>query len=449
MNSTCPPDLAAALATLPLPVAVVDLETTGGHFHNDRITEIAIWRFANGQAGRHEWLVQPQQPISRFITELTGISNEMVADAPVFAELAPELLPLLQGHILVAHNSRFDYSFLRHEFARAGHAFAAPTLCTVQLSRRLYPQYHKHNLDSIIERFAIATDTRHRAWADVAALLDFLRLGLREHGADAWLAQWPQLVRPAYPPVWLPEHLRHMLYRLPDTPGISVWRHPGHQQAAVMAHEQTFSQISALFNSPGAADRWRDTAQIDFTPAASLLHAHALAAEHSGSAAEDGPAAWHTVRFGDNGRGGLRAQVVPLYNGRHPQRPYGLFAHPKGAKRALAEWARQYGFCPAELNLPGCEKGCPVADSGQCAGDCDRHKTAAILKAATRLPVCDWGSAHEVMLHEHDALNGCRAALHCAAGAIELADGSWYFHEQLPRLFKQRFKQREGVEILA
>ena len=107
------PQLAAALATLPLPVAVVDLETTGGHFEQDRVTEVAVLRFEQGRISRHQWLVNPQQPISAFITRLTGISNEMVADAPVFADIAPALLPLLQGHILVAHNSRFDYTFLR------------------------------------------------------------------------------------------------------------------------------------------------------------------------------------------------------------------------------------------------------------------------------------------------------------------------------------------------
>lgn len=451
MTADCPPDLAAALAALPLPVAVVDLETTGGHFQQDRIIEIALWRFADGQASRHEWLVQPQQPISRFITELTGISDSMVASAPVFATLAPQLLPLLQGHILVAHNSRFDYAFLCYEFARTGHAFAAPTLCTVQLSRRLYPQYPKHNLDSIIERFAIPSTTRHRAWADVAALTTFLHTSLRQHGADAWLAQWRQLVRPGYPPHWLPAALRQQLYRLPDTPGISVWQHPGHQHPAVMAHAQAFSQITALLNGPGAADRWRDTVHIGFTPTASLLHAHVLMAAHSGRAAEGGNAAWHTIRFYDNGHGTLRAQVAPLHNGRHPQRPYGLFAHPKGARRALAVWAQQHGLCPARLQQSGADHAhaCPVAISAACDGNCTPHSPTYILHAATQLPVCDWGTRHEVLLDEHDPLTGCRATLHCAAGAIRLADGQWYFHEHLPRLFKQRFKMREGIQVLA
>ncbi|WP_066569115.1 PolC-type DNA polymerase III [Snodgrassella sp. CFCC 13594] len=194
--------LAQALRTLPLPVAIVDLETTGGHFEQDRITEIAILRLYQGQWQRHQWLVNPQQPISEFITSLTGISNDMVADAPVFGALAERLLPLLRGHLLVAHNSRFDYTFLRREFARAGIAFAAPTLCTVQFSRKLYPQHFKHNLDSIIARFHIQIDPadRHRAMGDVVALSQFLSLSLAEKKAPSMAQSMAAIGKTTLPP---------------------------------------------------------------------------------------------------------------------------------------------------------------------------------------------------------------------------------------------------------
>ena len=139
------PRLAAAFSRIGLPVAVVDLETTGGNLYQDRVTEVAVLRFENGQATRYEWLVNPQQPISDFIARLPGIDDELVKDAPFFGQIAADLLPLLRGTLLLAHNSRFDYTFLRHEFQRIGIDFAAPALCTVQLSRRLYPQFHKHN----------------------------------------------------------------------------------------------------------------------------------------------------------------------------------------------------------------------------------------------------------------------------------------------------------------
>ena len=180
------PQLAACFARLGMPVAVVDLETTGGNMYEDRVTEVALLRFEGGKITQHQWLVNPEQPISPFITRLTGIDDEMVASAPVFTELAPMLLPLLRGTLVVAHNSRFDYTFLRHEFRRAGVCFAAPALCTVQLSRRLYPEFHKHNLDSIIERFDLAVESRHRAMADVLVLADFLEKSIAQAGTQAW-----------------------------------------------------------------------------------------------------------------------------------------------------------------------------------------------------------------------------------------------------------------------
>ncbi len=454
------PQLAAALATLPLPVAVVDLETTGGHFEQDRVTEVAILRFEQGHISRHQWLVNPQQPISAFITRLTGISNEMVADAPVFADIAPTLLPLLQGHILVAHNSRFDYTFLRREFARAGHAFAAPSLCTVQLSRKLYPEHNKHNLDSLIERFGlnIAATERHRALGDVLALTDFLDLSLQQNNAQSWLAYWPQLTKPHWLPTWLPEHLRQQLYRLPDSAGLSVWHHPGHHTPTLLTHEHAFSQIAGLLQLPGAADRWQHTGNIRFIPALSLLHAHALKAEYLQThPAAPQAAAWYTAAFVADHHGRLQARVVPLSNGLQSSRPYGLFAHPRAAKKALAEWAREHSLCPAILDIGGQGGGlqtpCPVAAAQLCSGDCRlpehiQQHNQAVLQAAPLLPVLDWGTQHALKLTEFDPLSGQTITLHCAAAAIEMADGQWYFDDALPRLFKQRLKNRSGIEVV-
>ena len=101
-----------------MPVVIVDLEATGGNTLSDRITEIAWLRFDNGQISHYEQLVNPQQPISTFITRLTGIGADMVADAPTFSMLAPALLKQLQGALVVAHNSRFDYTFLKYWKAR-------------------------------------------------------------------------------------------------------------------------------------------------------------------------------------------------------------------------------------------------------------------------------------------------------------------------------------------
>ena len=152
------------------PLAIVDLETTGTHPARDRVTEIAVLE-VNGFELAAEWstLVNPETGIEPGIQALTGISNEMVAAAPRFAALAAELYERLDGRLLIAHNARFDYGFLRREFERAGLKYLSKTLCTVKLSRRLYPGHARHNLDSLIERFLYPKFGPGQLWEEVAA----------------------------------------------------------------------------------------------------------------------------------------------------------------------------------------------------------------------------------------------------------------------------------------
>src|SRR5271170_8084115 len=152
----------------------VDLETTGGNAAHDRITEIGIVRVHGGEAVE-EWssLVNPGCEIPPYIVAFTGISNEMVAAAPRFAAIATTVLEKLRGAVFVAHNARFDYSFLCSEFRRAGTHFSAAALCTVKLSRRLFPQHARHNLDAVMQRHGLSCNARHRALGDALVLRDF------------------------------------------------------------------------------------------------------------------------------------------------------------------------------------------------------------------------------------------------------------------------------------
>ena len=155
------------------PLAFVDLETTGATASLDRITEIGI--ILVDESGVQEWssLVNPETRISGFTESLSGISNEMVANEPRFCDLANRVYKMLEGRILVAHNARFDYAFLKQSFMREGIDFSAKTLCTVKLSRRLYPGYSKHNLDTLIERHGLKVSGRHRALADAQLIHQF------------------------------------------------------------------------------------------------------------------------------------------------------------------------------------------------------------------------------------------------------------------------------------
>jgi DNA polymerase-3 subunit epsilon len=198
----------------------VDLETTGANATVDRITEIGLVEVdANGNATHWSSLVNPGTSIPAFIQQLTGISNEMVRAAPTFASLAKELYERLQGALFIAHNARFDYGFLRNEFTEAGYAFRSDVLCTVKLSRKLFPEHNRHNLDALISRHDLKAQARHRALAD-ADLLWQLWQKLRSELAPDVIDDAVRLLlqKPS-----LPSHLPpNVLDDCPDTPGVFI-----------------------------------------------------------------------------------------------------------------------------------------------------------------------------------------------------------------------------------
>ncbi|WP_322047023.1 exonuclease domain-containing protein [Paraburkholderia sp. J67] len=155
------------------PLVFVDLETTGGSVGEHRITEVGLVEVIDGQATRWSTLVDPQQPIPPFIQQLTGISDAMVRGAPTFADIAPALFERLAGKLFIAHNASFDRGFLRAEFERVGLTFSPDVLCTVRLSRALFPAEKRHGLDALVERHALVAADRHRALADADLLWQF------------------------------------------------------------------------------------------------------------------------------------------------------------------------------------------------------------------------------------------------------------------------------------
>ena len=207
------------------PLAIVDVETTGSDPAADRVTEIAVLQAEDGVL-TSQWstLVNPGSALPGAIQALTGITQAMVERAPRFANIAAELHERLEGRVLVAHNARFDYGFLRREFDRAGIKYLGKTLCTVRLSRRLYPGAAGHDLDSLIERYGLECAARHRALPDAVAVWQFLRAAAAEHGDDALDVAARQVARqPTLPP-----HLeRGAIDEIPEAPGVYLFYDAG------------------------------------------------------------------------------------------------------------------------------------------------------------------------------------------------------------------------------
>lgn len=171
-----------------LDFVVVDLEATGAKMPPNRVIELGAYRICKGRiVDKFLTLVNPEIPIPRFVISLTGITNEMVKCAPVFADVAPRWLDFVNDAVLIAHNAPFDTSFLNHEISRVypGHRMINSNLCTVRLSRRVFPGLNNYRLDTVADHFSIPISHRHRAGSDALATAEvFLHLLSRfeDHG---------------------------------------------------------------------------------------------------------------------------------------------------------------------------------------------------------------------------------------------------------------------------
>jgi DNA polymerase-3 subunit epsilon len=160
--------------------AVIDVETTGGSFTSERLTEIAVYvHDGNKIVDEFSSLINPEQPIPYMVTRITGISNEMVANAPRFFEVAKRIVEMTEGTTFVGHNASFDYNFIRHEFKRLGYNYRRPTICTVKMSRKLLPGMQSYSLGKLCNELGISIENRHRAAGDALATTRLLELLLQ------------------------------------------------------------------------------------------------------------------------------------------------------------------------------------------------------------------------------------------------------------------------------
>ncbi|MBC6994570.1 exonuclease domain-containing protein [Neolewinella lacunae] len=199
--------------------AIIDVETTGGRADRDRLTEIGIVIFDGEKVVEtYQTLINPECRIPAGITELTGITMEMVAEAPKFHEIARRVVELTQDRIFVAHNSRFDYDFIREEFRRLGYTYQRKQLCTVRLTRRIYPGLRSYSLGNLTRHFGIELTNAHRALADATATTELLKLCLLGPSAEG---EVQALVNQGIIATKLPENLHlSQIEDLPEACGV-------------------------------------------------------------------------------------------------------------------------------------------------------------------------------------------------------------------------------------
>lgn len=406
---------------MPLPETYVllDLETTGANPVSDRITEIAAIRVERGQiVERWETLVNPGRDIPPFIQQIIGITDDMVRDAPAFAELAPRVAALLDGAVFVAHNARFDYGFIRNEFMRLEADFHAPVMCTVKLSRALFPEHHRHGLDALIERHGFQCDARHRAMGDADVLWQFLQLAGRQFPPEVLERAWDKAMKFPERPPRLPEGI---LEGLPDAPGVYTFY--GDEDAVLFVgrsaslRARVMEHFAALNRKGKEGDLARAVRRLEWTETAGELTAalleldlqNRLAPRHNRSNAAAGGACG--LRVSLRRRSPPQLQRVPL-DGSDPadwQDIYGAFRGKKEADAVLRELTGAYGLCPRRLGLEAAGSGaCSARKAGRCAGVCAGRETPEahderLLGALSGVGVRPWPWDGAVVVSERSA----------------------------------------------
>ena len=404
-------------------LAFVDLETTGGTAIEDRITEIGIIEVDDD--GVREWssLVNPEMRIPSFIQSLTGISDAMVQDAPVFAEIASEVAERLQDRIFIAHNARFDHGFLKNEFRRTGHTFRPPVLCTVRLSRTLFPGFARHNLDALVERHRLQVSERHRALGDARLIWQFWQRIHEVHVAediDAAIAKL--LSRPT-----APSHLDTLrVDAVPSTPGIYLFYGqndlPLYVGKSTNLHRRVLQQFSGDHVSAREQKLSQQIHRIDWVETEGELGALLLEAMlvkrlqpvHNHQLRDNREVcSWRLVTR--QGRlQALRASMDDLFFAHDPDL-YGLFNSSSKANDALRGIAQTHGLCQVLLGLEKGKSGksgkpCFASQVGKCGGACAGKETheehdARVRAAMQNLRLQPWPFCGAIVIREGRTLH--------------------------------------------
>ncbi len=411
------------------PVVFLDLETTGATATHDRITEVGLIEVDHGRFVR-EWstLVNPGISIPPVIQSLTGISNAMVAAAPRFEEIAGELYEAIDGRVLIAHNARFDYGFLKNEFRRLGKPFSAPVLCTVKLSRKLFPQHPRHNLDSLIIRHGIECNARHRALGDAAVLWQLAQKWREDPGETAVLEAVAKLLKTATVPAGLPDTV---FDTIPEGPGVYLFYGlsddnrdvPLYVGKSITLRSRVMSHFSGDHRVAKDMRIAAEVKRIDWIETAGELGAlieearlvKKLSPVHNRQLRRAGElCAWQW----NSAEHTAAPQLVSARDlaGGEFRDLFGLFRSRRTAIESLRELAAEHELCHKLLGLEKREGPCFAWQIKRCRGACAGRETPAahalrLAAAFAKLRVRAWPFPGRIAVRETTA-DGGRSELH-------------------------------------
>lgn len=374
--------------------AIVDLETTGGLSTRDKITEVGIVVFDGSQIVKtYSSLVNPGRSIPTHITRITGIDNDMVADAPAFYEIAKEIVEYTEGCIFVAHNVRFDYGFLKQEFSSLGYTYTKKCLDTVTLSRRTFPGLRSYSLGNLIKHFGLEVSARHRALEDALATTEIFQKILDVQDP----ASLSSIINRGIKQSKLPAKLSlDKLHELPETHGVyymyNSYQHVVYIGKSTNIKKRVFQHFAAVTKK--AENMSRIVADISYTETGNELAALLLESYEIKKNLPELNKAQRTTKYN---------YFTHTYYDHHG---YICYAYEKSNKKsranktilsfygskpaALADLAaacRSLELCQSKMDISNSSGSCHAHQMHQCAGACvskedpEEYNERAILAA--------------------------------------------------------------------
>lgn len=376
--------------------AIIDLETTGGKASRDRITEIGIVIHDGKQVlETFGSLVNPECYIPAGIVELTGITQEMVAEAPKFFEIAKTIVELTQNSIFVAHNVRFDYTFLQQEFARLGYSFSRKKLCTVQLTRSVFPGLPSYSLGNLIDHFNLSADRRHRALDDALATSELFGIILSQdhaiHPAEEMINLG--LKSSMLPEGWDPGRI----LELPESCGVYYFHNKEGEVIYVGKSINIQKRIAEHFRNPRTKGRimQEHTDHISYDITGSELLALILESReikrlqppvNRAQKTRSYPYFIHKYR---DSEGFDRLEILRSGKNNPPsQEILGSYPKVSHARNHLTIVAEEYGLCLKKTGLESGKGACFNYHLGHCSGACIAGESSEEynLKVAEAIP---------------------------------------------------------------
>jgi len=359
---------------------IIDTETTGMSAFHDRVIELAMIRVSKNKiVDKFTTLINPEGRLSPFISSFTGITDEDLKNAPLFGDVKNRVLELLDDAVFVAHNVRFDYSFIKNELKRTGVNFKAKTFCTVRLSRRLFPEHRSHSLESVINRYNFKFESRHRAYDDAFVLWQFLKKIKKTVPKKTLMKAWADLTKSLYS---VDADIKTQVDALPESPGVYIFYDkddaPLYVGKSINISDRVISHFSEDTTSTKHLSLIKEVVRIGHIVTtgefgALLMESQMIKELHpiyNARLLEKKEFIVLRKAMGKDGYATLKPKTVKSLAEVDSDNLFGAFKNKQAVKEYLIEFAEKYSLCQKLLGIDSSKDSCFAYKLGKCRGAC-------------------------------------------------------------------------------